>query len=543
VLVSGASTSLFLGTSGNPLHLTIGDDLGLASGATLEVRFGSDVTANDFGSTGVNGTLRVDGSGSTLMLTGAALSVVGNSGTGSLIFQNGSTGNSITNTLGLADTLSAGAAGTLTISGGSTLLLDGDLRMAQRDVAGQSATLNISGAASALTQTGANSMIVGAAANGTAAINIGATATGGTLTTGTGTLTINPTGTVSIGNGANTGTLNVNGDVVINDGVLERGQGSTFFVAPGKSITIQNGGRATLNGFYATGGNDINISGANSRLETIGAGMNISNGAQVSVTSGGSIVSAQVLQVGIVGVGTLMVDGPGSSVSASNQSIFGHSGGTANVTFSNHATGSFPNIQVIASSTAGTSANFNVLSGADVSLTATMAIGTLGGATTGVMAVDGAGSTFGADRLHIGHESQGTGTLNVTNGAVFTNGASEVLVDGTGVINISSAVFNTSGPIQLNNVGGTGTLSRINVNGAGGNLTQTGASTITVGQTSGGTAAINIGTTSSGGTLTTGTGLFTINATGTVTVGSGANTGTLFCPGRHDDRRRAPTNQ
>ena len=44
-------------------------------------------------------------------------------------------------------------------------------------------------------------------------------------------------------------------------------------------------------------------------------------------------------------------------------------------------------------------------------------------------------------------------------------------------------------------------------------------------------ATIAIGTTTSGGTLTTGTGLFTINKTGTVTLGSGSNTGSLLVDG------------
>src|SRR5207237_1162660 len=103
--------------------------------------------------------------------------------TGSLIFQNGSTSNNIFGPLGLADTTTAGASGMLSINSSSTVSLFSNLTLANRNVIGQTGTLNINGSGSLLTQIGASTITVGSAVNGTAAINIGTTATGGTLAT------------------------------------------------------------------------------------------------------------------------------------------------------------------------------------------------------------------------------------------------------------------------------------------------------------------------------------------------------------------------
>ena len=59
----------------------------------------------------------------------------------------------------------------------------------------------------------------------------------------------------------------------------------------------------------------------------------------------------------------------------------------------------------------------------------------------------------------------------------------------------------------------------MNVNDTNSAVKQTGTSALTVGHASTGTAVINIGTTTPGASLTTGTGLFTINKTGAVNLG------------------------
>ncbi|MGD9637318.1 MAG: beta strand repeat-containing protein, partial [Pirellulales bacterium] len=291
IVVSGATTSLTLGTTNNPLHITAGDDLSVQGGATLAVLFGSDLAANDLGS-GLNGTLRVDGAGSLVTLGGNATNWIASSATGSLVLQNGSTGNSINADLGIASTLNTGTTGSLSISGGSTLVLGGNLTMASQNATGQSSTLSIQGTNSSLMQGGMSGATIGSAANGTAAISIGTTTSGGSLTTGTGLFTISKTGTVTIGGGANTGTLNLGGDVKIDGGVLTKSSaGSTLDFAPDKTITIQSGGRLTIAGPGAAETNQIfNVSGTNSKIESTGTGgFSIATGAQVNLSAAAAL--------------------------------------------------------------------------------------------------------------------------------------------------------------------------------------------------------------------------------------------------------------
>src|SRR2546423_6218929 len=45
--MSGSFTGFFLGTSGNSMHLVLGDDLSVQSSSTLQVQFGLHLTASD----------------------------------------------------------------------------------------------------------------------------------------------------------------------------------------------------------------------------------------------------------------------------------------------------------------------------------------------------------------------------------------------------------------------------------------------------------------------------------------------------------------
>jgi hypothetical protein len=457
VIVSGASTTLTLGTSDNPLHLNAGDDLSIRTGATLAVLFGSDVVANDLSATGLNGTLRIDGSGSTLTLGGNIVNLVGATGTGSLVFQNGSTGNTINSSLALASSATPSVTGNLSILSGAALTLGGNLTLANQNVASQVGGISIQGTNSALSQSGAATITAGSAVSGTATIAIGTTTSGGSLTTGTGLFTINKTGTVTIGSGANVGTLLANGDLTINGGVLQKmNVTSTLDLAAGKTVTIQSGGRLTLAGPNAADSNQIfNVSGTNSRLEITGANaFSIGSGAQVNLTSGAVLSAGGRIDVASgAGSGTLTVAGTGSTATGGSElSMWASGGGTANVTFSSGAAGTFTAGLDLANSTAaGTTAVVNVLSNADLSV----------------------------------------------------------------------------GNLNLATSGGTTTSATLNINGTDSSVVQTGAATLTIGHASEGTAAANIGTANDGGTLTTGSGLFTINKTGTVTIGNGEKGGTL----------------
>jgi fibronectin-binding autotransporter adhesin len=447
--LSGAATTFNLGSaSGNAVNLTFGDDLSVQGGSTLQARFGSDVTAQGLAS-GLNGTIRVDGSGSTLTLNRVTNHLIANTAAGSLLFQNGSTGN-LVGGLRIADN-ATGVTGSVSITDGSIVDIGGALALASQNVAGQNATLTINGTNSALSQSGATTVTVGSATNGTAVINIGTTANGGTFNTGTGLFTINNTGTVNIGSGANTGTLDASGDLMINGGTLTVGNGSSLDMDAGRTMTIQNGGTATFVGFFTDANVTYDVAGAGSLLETTVGGLFIGDGAEVNVSAGGSLSSASTMAVGLSGASTLVVDGAASNATTTHAE-FGttSTGSIANVTFSNGAVGTFSALSV---ANGGSAADVDILSGADL---------------------------------------------------------------------------NVSGNINIATAGGTATLD---IQGAGSSIVQSGTNSITLGSTSGTPDAINIGTTTSGGTLTTGTGLFTINATGTVTIGSGANLGTLDTDG------------
>jgi hypothetical protein len=174
VSITGASTLVILGTSpSNDVSLTIGDDLSVQNDAVLIAQFGSNVTASDFSTNGLNGSIFMDGPGATLTLTGfGANNFIGRSGNdGYLSLINGTTGNSIAGNLGIADSSATNSTGFMSILAGSTLSLAGNLTLANQNVAGQTATLDIYGTNSSLTQTGATSTTVGSAASGSAAVH------------------------------------------------------------------------------------------------------------------------------------------------------------------------------------------------------------------------------------------------------------------------------------------------------------------------------------------------------------------------------------
>jgi len=449
IVVGGATTTLRLGTNNNPFHITAGDDLSIQSGATLAVLFGSDLTANDLGS-GLNGTLRVDGAGSLLTLGGNVTNWVGSLTAGSLLLQNGSTGNSINADLGIASTLNTGTTGTVSIAGGSTLVLGGNLTMASQNVTGQSATLALQGTNSNLMQGGVSAVTVGSAANGAATISIGTTASGASFTTGTGLFTINKTGTVTIGGGVNTGELLLGGDVKIDGGALTKASaGSALDFAAGKTITIQNGGRLSIAGLAVAETNQVfNVSGTSSKIESTGTGgCTIGTGAQVNLLAAAALNVAGRIQVAnAAGTGTLTATGEGTTVTAGTElSQWGHSGGVATITLSNKAVATLSSgIDLANSATAGTTATVSLLTGAVLN-TGNLNLAAAGGTTTAAtLHINGTNSAVtqaGAATLTVGHESEGAAAIHVgtaNDGGTLTTGSGPFRINKTGRVTIGA---------------------------------------------------------------------------------------------------------
>ncbi len=254
---SGSITSGPLGTG----TLTMADQ------TTIEAIFGDYTLANAI-NIPTAGTAGIIDGPSNLTLTGTLSGAGGliKNGAGTLTFNaatNRSLGGGLTINNG-AVVLNTGLPGGLTIGG----------NLAVGAISGQTATLSINNAS--LVQNGATNMIVGATGSGAATVNVGTTATG-TLMPGSGGLTINPTGSVTIGSGSTPGTLDLthNGNVLIDGGKLEVDGGSVALsFIPANSIHIQNGGTLTtavsipmtITGDGTT--SSINITGNNVTLGT-----------------------------------------------------------------------------------------------------------------------------------------------------------------------------------------------------------------------------------------------------------------------------------
>ncbi len=142
-------------------------------------------------------------------------------------------------------TTTSNFTGSTTVNGGILLLLGGSLYtqgplVVSSAIPGQSALLFVDGTTTFSQSGAAVSTTVGALTGGMGGIVIGTTNNGATLSTGSGDLTINPTGSLNIGYNAVTGTLNAGGNVNVNGGSFQIvNSGSQFNLASGRSMTVQ----------------------------------------------------------------------------------------------------------------------------------------------------------------------------------------------------------------------------------------------------------------------------------------------------------------
>ena len=410
----------------------------------------------------------------------------------------------------------------------------------------------------------------GAVAN---SVEVGTTATGGTLgvTTGgglsdtngylgynsgaSGTATVSGSGAswanstnLYVGNNGS-GILNVQNGGGVSDatGAIGQAAGSTGTAtvsgsgaswANSTALTVGTNGNGTLN--VQSGGA---VSDANGNI-----GLNTGSTGTATVTgSGSSWVSSGNLEVGKSGTGTLNVESSGAASDATGYLGFNAgSTGTATVTGSGSSWSNTGNLYVGNSGT-GT---LNVQSGAtvsDVSSNIGSATGSTGSAT-----VTGSGSSWSnSGTLNVG--SSGSGTLEVDSGGAVTDASGRIgnaagsmgtaTVTGAGsswtssgnlyagyngngtlTIENGSAVSNTNGYIGFN-AGSTGAAT---VTGAGSSWTS--SNTLFVGTYAGSSGTLNI---LDGGTVNDTNGLIANSAgpTGSATVsGSGstwANSGNI----------------
>ncbi len=451
--VSGAGSTLEALSDG----ISIGNaaQVHVTSGGLVSFAGSLSVGINGTGISG-NGTLTVDGSGSSLVSGGSSNSWGQSGNTATITFSNNATG-TLSGTLDLGATTTANTTAIVNVLSGADLSVGGNLTLAAAGGATTSATLNIQGSGSIFTQPGSGAIVVGHASSGVAAINVGTTSSGATFTTSTGDTTINKTGVVTIGNGANKGTYDANGNIAVNGGLLRRGSGSSFDLAAGKILDVLNAGRVSFTAGYTTASNAIYFASGGGVLETLSGNLTVGNGAQVNVDSGGTVSSASFFDIGTTGGdGTLVVSGSSSSATAAALSLnfWATNGHAAHVTFTNNATGSFPGGISVAGSTAGTAATVNVLSGADLTVSNLFLDWFGGAATSAAFTVDGAGSSVtqsGNFMLTVGESAGGSASLIVRNNALFTTGTNSIFVDQTGTVELNSgAVFDARGTITMN---------------------------------------------------------------------------------------------
>lgn len=416
--IKGAT--LNLGTSlSNSLNLTGEVVLGVEDNGTLNVRYGSVVSTSYLWVgcyTGTANSVLVDGS-SLIASRGGNLGY--NGARGDLTYQNSSTG-IWGDTLELAES-TGGGTGNLTVQSSSNITL-GAISAATSDAPGAAATITVSGSSSSITQSGASTLTLGAATNGSAALNID----NGAFHTGTGLTTVNATGAVNV---TGTGTFHPKGDITVAGGAINVAPTAFFAWDNSRTLNVSAGGQVTLNSSFDTPtGATVNVSGTNSKVETPGgAYFRILNGAQVNVTDGGAVASGWFLDIGIGGNGTLVADGTNSSVSAVwGTSYWGAAGNTASVTFRNGATCQAGLIMAVSDNTDGTNATISVESGAHLAVgsggSGGLYINNAGGTTSGSVTVTGAGSEIthaAGSSLTVGADT-GYASLSVNNNATYT---------------------------------------------------------------------------------------------------------------------------
>ncbi len=537
------NSAVITGPNAAAKNLSIGDSL-------LAISNGGQLISNGIGSIGytgaTNGTVTVDGAGSTWTSVGSLYVGHITSGSGTLTVTNGGKVLSGAAYVGYF----SGSTGTATIDGaGSAWISNADMAIGQAgtglltisngglvvNVNGLIAdthmgTVAVSGAGSTWTNTG--NLVVGNFRQGTLTVTGGGTVTSvagkiGAFSGSTSTATVSGVGS----------TWTNSGQLTVGDG----GEG-TLIVSNGGAVSntvglvgVQAGstGKVTVDGTGSTWTNSANLT-----IGTAGA-------AALTISNGGTVSNA----MGYVGyaassTASVTVDGAGSTWTNSSDLVVGRAGaGTLIISnggmvsnvigyLGNYSQG-FATVDGAGSTWSNSSALYvGASSGGDGTLTISNAgrvsdtVGHIGYSlgSTGTVAVTGASSSWSnSSALFVG--DSGTGTLTIVNGGAVDSvgGVIGNIATGTGTVAVSGAgsTWINSGGLTVGN-GGSGTLHILNggavantsvivgnapgaqgtvvVDGAG--STWTNSSGLTVGNSGSGTLTIsNGGTVSAGGAV------------------------------------------
>ena len=495
MLVSDSGTDLVFasGTS-----VIVGDDgtgtLSIANGATFEadssdpdVDWGMDIGGNGTG----DGTVTVDGTGSTLTVGAGGLSV-GDAGQASLTVSDGATLDVTDATFGLVIGTNEGSTGTVDITGdGSTLNSDGPI------IVGESGTgtLKIEDGGTITAFSDDAYISVGSVEGGNGTVTV----TGSSTTVEyDGTLTVGDagTGTFNIADGA---TWTTQGDVIV--GAQDTGDGTINLTGElsaltiGGQLTIGQDGSATVN--VDNDPNDPNDDNLTTQVLMTGAGLSLNSTLNIGTNAG-----AGQAVVNVTGQMTISQDG------TSTVNIGGGSAGSSQVLKA-------ADITMSVGSSAISTLNIGNGNGSNASVTVNDAM-IIGQGGTATVTVDGAGGgnaslttsslMMASDKgsvasLDIGANAGGIASVNVTNTmTVGGNGNATVTLGGMGIGDpgdVTTTVLMTAAGLQS-----VGNMSIGKLGSTGVNLTVSGDMTV-AGE---GRSTVNMlsGTTTVGGDLIVG---------------------------------------
>ncbi len=443
------TTASTITVTGAGSTFTIGTVLIVNGGSTLNALSGGSISNTNtvFIGTAGNGTLVVDGAGSSF--SGFITNIATGGNTGFATFSNGNTGS--VSTLNVANSTGLGTNGTLLVqSGASVTSTIGGFTLGN---GGGNAVgvATIDGAGSALTISSGVASI-GAGSGSTGTLNV---QNGGTYSTSTSTTTVNATGAINVTGG----TFNANGNLTLVGGNFTRDIPGTFVLALNRAITVQAGGHLNFAGGqnFNNTNNGLTVTGAGSTASFSGFVLTRNNFA-LSVSNGGSFTAGSYT----VGSGTpadnVTVSGGTSTFTVNAGAIVV---GNASMTFDTGSLGTLLNVSVDPDQVGvlGIPANLTVQGGADITATTTNVGTTVLAAfvNTATLNVTGAGSTYtqgGASTFGIGSGNTGAGNttaaVNISNGGVYTSGTGNVSLNATGTININGGTLTLAGPLLRN---------------------------------------------------------------------------------------------
>lgn len=429
--VDGAGSQLDVTHGGTPLieHRIGNSRLTLSNGATgsFESTLPTALIVGNIFTVGQNATVEVF-SGSSLTIQSLKMDTTGQAdffvrGAGSTVDQVGSSTSTIGRTTGHGQRLhlqdqgvfntgtgltTVNATGTINIESGATLNLNGSLEV-------NGGVVNISDAGSSLVQTGGGDITINGPGFAATHLNIN---NGGALTTGAGTTMVGPDAAVALAGGSITtqGVFQVNGgavtvganssilfndDVNINGGtfdVLDTGI-IGFVFTPGKTLTVSNGAQFHYDGHHG-----------------------FRNDTTYAFTSGADATFTGYFDVGVISSGTLLVDGPGTTVTTNTadtiESFWGLSNGSATVTISNDAVVTNNAVRLTIGNNASPSVHnsVQVLSGADFYVN-DLFLRSQSGSTSSIVVDGGALLHMNGDaRLTVSAAGSGTSSILLTDG-------------------------------------------------------------------------------------------------------------------------------